>query len=165
MITNRYYCSTKINGSHHGDSTLLKPLGVQIATKSLPAPTTREHRKLIGVISYSFYCLKCCVPVFQNLSYKLQIRLSDELSICQSFPSSRRVTQRRVMRHSTRNATNHCSVKRFIKYLYSSILFIVFNYISITDIDWSVPLPVKCRMTCLRVTPRELEFFLYHRFF
>ena len=27
------------------------------------------------------------------------------------------------------------------------------------DIDWSVPLLVKCRITCLRVTLRELEKF------
>ena len=27
------------------------------------------------------------------------------------------------------------------------------------DMDWSVPLFVKCRITCLRVTLRELETF------
>ena len=30
------------------------------------------------------------------------------------------------------------------------------------DIDWSVPLPVKRRITCLRVTLRELEKIVYH---
>ena len=32
---------------HHGDNTLLKPTGIQSATRSLPGPTIREHRKLI----------------------------------------------------------------------------------------------------------------------
>ena len=61
---------TKVNGSHHGDNPLLKPTGIQIATKPLPGSTNREHRKLIGVKTmsvsmgtnymYGFYCLKCC---------------------------------------------------------------------------------------------------------
>ena len=56
----------KINGSHHGDSPLLKPTGIQIATKSMPDPINREHRKLIDVktmslgTNYSLYCLECC---------------------------------------------------------------------------------------------------------
>ena len=56
---------TKVNGSHHGDNPLLKLKRIQIATKSLPGPTTREHPKLIGVkamslgMTYSFYCLRC----------------------------------------------------------------------------------------------------------
>ena len=45
MVTKRY---TKVNGSHHGDSPLLKPTGIQIATKALPGPANREHRKSIG---------------------------------------------------------------------------------------------------------------------
>ena len=57
---------TQVDGSHHGDNPLLKPTGIQIATKSLPGPTNREHRKLVGVktmslrTNYSFYCLMCC---------------------------------------------------------------------------------------------------------
>ena len=35
----RSQSGTKVNGSHHGDNPLLKPTGIQIATKSLPAPT------------------------------------------------------------------------------------------------------------------------------
>ena len=35
---------------HHGDNTLLKPTGIQSATRSLPGPTIREHRKLITVL-------------------------------------------------------------------------------------------------------------------
>ena len=31
-----------------GDNPLLKPTGIQIATKPLPGPTNREHRKHIG---------------------------------------------------------------------------------------------------------------------
>ena len=34
------------NPAHHGDNPLLKPTGIQIATKPLPGPTNREHRKL-----------------------------------------------------------------------------------------------------------------------
>ena len=67
---------TKVNGSHHGDSPLLRPTGIQIATKSLPGPANREHRKLIGVktmslgMNYSFYYYTVygMLPVFQNLS-------------------------------------------------------------------------------------------------
>ena len=57
---------TKANGSHHGDNPLLRPTGIQIAIKPLPAPTNREHRKLIGVktmsldTKYSFCCRECC---------------------------------------------------------------------------------------------------------
>ena len=56
---------TKVNGSYYGDSPLLRLAGIQIATKSLPGPTTREHRELIGgktmslSTNYSFYCLEC----------------------------------------------------------------------------------------------------------
>ena len=34
---------------HHRDNPLLKPTGIQTATKPLPGPTNREHRKPIGV--------------------------------------------------------------------------------------------------------------------
>ena len=53
-------------GHRHGDHPLLRPTGTPIATKSLPGPTNREHRELIGVktislgTSYSLYCLECC---------------------------------------------------------------------------------------------------------
>ena len=73
----------KVNGSHHGDNPLLRPTGIQIATKSLPGPTNREHRKLIGMkttspgMNYSLY--PGMLPVFQNLNYKLRGRLSDVL--------------------------------------------------------------------------------------
>ena len=58
----------------HIPATVLKPTGIQIATKSFPGPTTRKHRKLIGVktrsmsssTKYSFYfgllqevCVRC----------------------------------------------------------------------------------------------------------
>ena len=67
---------TKVNGSHHGDNPLLKPTGIQIATKSLPGPTTREHRKLIrvktvSVFGYELQVLQSGVlTVFQNLRFK-----------------------------------------------------------------------------------------------
>ena len=55
---------TKVNGSHGGDNSLLRPTGIQIATKFLPGPSNREHPKLIVKtlslgMNYSFYCLKC----------------------------------------------------------------------------------------------------------
>ena len=72
--------NTKINGSHHHcDNALLKPTGIQIATKSLPVSISPEYRKLIGVktmslgTDYSFYCLECCQHfVFYNLNYELK---------------------------------------------------------------------------------------------
>ena len=58
---------TKNNTGHMvGDSPLLKPTGIKIATKPMPGPTNREHRELISVktmslgTNYSFYCLECC---------------------------------------------------------------------------------------------------------
>ena len=57
---------TKVNGSHNGDNLLPKPTAIQIATKSLPGPTTREHRKLNDVktmflgTNHDFHCLECC---------------------------------------------------------------------------------------------------------
>ena len=60
---------TKVNESHHhgDDPLLIISTGIQIATKPLPGPTTREHRKLIGVktmslgTNYSFFSyLECC---------------------------------------------------------------------------------------------------------
>ena len=38
---------TKANGSHHGDSPLLRPTRIQAATKPMTGLTNREHRKLI----------------------------------------------------------------------------------------------------------------------
>ena len=46
-------------------------------TNSLPGPTTREHRKLIGVKTMSVFGFELqflqsrVLPVFQNMSYKL----------------------------------------------------------------------------------------------
>ena len=77
----------KVNGSYQGDNPLLRPTGIQIAIKSLPGPTNRKHRKLIGVKAMSLgyelqFLLSGVLPVFQNLNYKLYKKLS----------SSRRVT-------------------------------------------------------------------------
>ena len=115
---------TKINEPCHGDSPLLWPTGIQIATKSLPGPTKREHRKLIGVrtmslgTNYSFYdCLAYCqyfIIWIINTSYR-----EDCLRCCPAHPtshqkcykrfsSSRRVTRRQVMRRFTGNGTDQC---------------------------------------------------------
>ena len=50
---------------HHGNSPLPKPTGVQIATKSLPGPTTQEHRKLIGAktMSSEIVWSVCFLPI------------------------------------------------------------------------------------------------------
>ena len=58
-------CENPINQSiNHHDRPLLKPTGIQIATKPLPGPTNREYRKPFGVKTMSlgtnyssFYCL------------------------------------------------------------------------------------------------------------
>ena len=53
----------KVNGSpHHSDSSLLKSIGIQIATNSLPGPTSREHRKLIGVLNMLRQKLEAYAP-------------------------------------------------------------------------------------------------------
>ena len=83
---------TKVNGSHRGDNPLLKPTRIHIAEQSLPCPTTREHRELIGVKTMSlctngsFYCQECC-QCFKNLNDKLKRRLSDPLHIHQTKSS------------------------------------------------------------------------------
>ena len=57
---------------HHGHSALLKPTGIQFATKPLPGATNREHRKLIGVMTINVF------------GYELQFLLSDVLPNQQS---------------------------------------------------------------------------------
>ena len=47
----------KVSESHHDDNPLLKPTRIEIATKSLPGPSTREHRKLLDVKTMSL-CLR-----------------------------------------------------------------------------------------------------------
>ena len=56
-LARRSQRGTKVNGSHHGDSSLLKPTGIQIATKPFRGPTNREHREFIGRIGNE-RCLK-----------------------------------------------------------------------------------------------------------
>ena len=81
--------SISIN-SGEGDNTLLKPTGIQIATKPLAGPTNREHWKPIGVkttssgTNYGFNCLECCQYFIISESELLlratvQRRLSDSL--------------------------------------------------------------------------------------
>ena len=81
-----------VNGSHSGESPLLESTGIQFVTKSMLGTTNGEHRKLIGVKTMSLFgygvqfVLLCLgvLPVFQNLNYKLQRRLSDVLPDQQS---------------------------------------------------------------------------------
>ena len=64
--------------------------GVQIAIKSMLGTTNGEHRKLIGVKTISLFgygiqfLLSRVLPVFQNLNYNLQKRLSGVLPDQQS---------------------------------------------------------------------------------
>ena len=44
---------TNVKGSHHGGNPLLKPTGIQIATKPLLDLTTRQHREFIRVKTMS----------------------------------------------------------------------------------------------------------------
>ena len=58
--------------SHHGDSPLLKPTGMQVATKPLLDPTNGEHRKRIGFktmslgTNYSFYVVWSAVSISES---------------------------------------------------------------------------------------------------
>ena len=73
---------TTVNGSQHGDNPLLKPIGIQIATKNL---ARSSHSRISGifrhqddVFGYELQLLLSEVyPVFQNLNYKLQRSLSE----------------------------------------------------------------------------------------
>ena len=62
-----------------------KLTGIQIATKSMLGTTNGEHRKFVGVKTMSLFgygiqfLLSGVLPIFQNLSYNLQKRLSDVL--------------------------------------------------------------------------------------
>ena len=72
----------KVNGSHHGDNPLLRPTGIQIATRPLPSPTNREHWKPIGVKTMS---LSTNCSFYYHTSYRE--RLSDVLPIQQVIKS------------------------------------------------------------------------------
>ena len=115
----RPHRGTKVNGSHHGDSPLLKPTGIKIATKPLPGPTDGEHRNLSvsrRCFGYELqFLLSGVLPIFQNLNYKPKRRLPDLLpnqqrpqKLYNCFSSSRRVTRRQVMRHFTGHGTDQC---------------------------------------------------------
>ena len=68
-----------VDGSHNGESPLLKPTEIQFATKHMLGTTNVEYRKLIGVKTMSLFGYKVqfvlsgVLPVFQNLNYELQI--------------------------------------------------------------------------------------------
>ena len=112
---------TKVNGSRHGDNSLLKPTGIQIATKSLPGFTTlkKTYRRQEYVFGYELQLLLSGVlPILQKLNYKLQRTLSERdahLPKYQThqkglkmFSSYRRVTRRQFMRDFTRDGTDQC---------------------------------------------------------
>ena len=44
-----------VNGSHNGESPLLKSTGIQFATKSMLGKTNGEQRRLIGVKTMSLF--------------------------------------------------------------------------------------------------------------
>ena len=76
---------TTVNGSYNCESPLLKPTGIQFATKPMLETTNGERRKLIGVRTMSLFeyevqfVLSGVLPVVQNLNCKLQRRLSNVL--------------------------------------------------------------------------------------
>ena len=100
---------TTANGSHNGE-TLLKPTEIQFATKSMLGKINGEHRKLIGVKTMSLFgyevqfVLFGVLPVFQNLNYKLQSRLSDVLPNQQGHQE---YLQRRLLRNTIRLSLQH----------------------------------------------------------
>ena len=51
----------KVNGSHHGDSSLLKSTGIQMAAKFLSGPTTREHHYRF---LFFFFCMESTSYIF-----------------------------------------------------------------------------------------------------
>ena len=69
---------TKVNGLHHGDSSLLKPTEIQIATKPSPGPppkTLETFRRENHVLGYELqFLLSGVLPVFHDQNYKLQRR-------------------------------------------------------------------------------------------
>ena len=78
----------------------------QPCSNPLPGPTTREHRKLIGVmtmylgINYSFYCLMCCPST--------KVLTNDSKRFTSYYWHYWRVTQRQTTRHfvTRKAATN-----------------------------------------------------------
>ena len=68
-----------------------KLTGIQIATKSMLRTTNVEHWQLIGVKKMSLFgygmqfLLSGVLPVFHNLNYNLQKRLSDVLPNQQGY--------------------------------------------------------------------------------
>ena len=109
---------TKINGSKHRKNPLLKPTGIQTATKPLPGTTNREHEKPIGTKTlslgknYSFYVLGRC----QYFRIQVKRYREDCLMCCpsnnvikrDSNTCYRRVTRRQDMRHSKLYGTVQC---------------------------------------------------------
>ena len=70
---------TKVNGSHHGDNPLLRPTGIQIATKSYAALQPMAPTNIKTVHQTSFYSIsratsidsECChLPTTNFLSKK-----------------------------------------------------------------------------------------------
>ena len=61
---------TEVNGSHHGDGPLLKQIGIQIATESLPGPTNREP---VGVKTMSFLSknYSFCIVSVQHTTHRI----------------------------------------------------------------------------------------------
>ena len=97
---------------HHGDNTLLKPTGIQSTTRSLPGPTTREHRKLITGLR-------------RRLQYKLQFLLSRVLPIREQQVSLRGRQWNRAARAKGRDHFNN-------NYINSKQWFAVFRFFSST---------------------------------
>ena len=89
----------KVNGSHRSDNSLLRPTGIQIATK----PPVRSNQPITS---------ETCRRQDNVFGYELRFLLSGFTKVIKSeskkFSGSRRVTRRQVMRHFTSHGTDQC---------------------------------------------------------
>ena len=69
---------TKVNGSHHGDNPLLRPTGIQIATKSYAALQAMAYLMLVWLQSSQIRGFR---PARVNLA-ALGVRVVGEVSQC-----------------------------------------------------------------------------------
>ena len=79
---------TTVKGSHHGDSPLLKPTGIQIATKPMPGTTKREHRRFIDVKKVSLFGYELQF-LLSGQKFELQAYREDCLMCCPTNKSSK----------------------------------------------------------------------------
>ena len=78
---------TKDNGSHHGDNPLLKPTGIQIATKSFSGPTNRKYRKFIYTSRRCFWARTAASTVWSAASIsESELQPIEKTAWCAAHP-------------------------------------------------------------------------------